>query len=237
MIRFRNISPSAFVQCLIEFLGSSMAKKSWADQTTDEVLRLWQRTAEVSELATTRAEQMIDLVEIFASQIDGILVLLVRGNAFQLQIVWNLFRTARELSYIRIHLESFLESSKCCWDGISEVKNAKLLVPLKLHRIKGIEATAKIKLTSNSVVVLKCDFHIVKRIVDDANALYCRRWLSENGLHELLAVYTPDDEICILWSGYIRKSTCPDKRYWHAARIVRMMRALCVQHYCHFTYQ
>ena len=82
-----------------------------------------------------------------------------------------------------------------------------------------------------------CDFSIVGKIVNDANVLYCRRWLSENGLYYLLKAYTPDDKIIMRWAVYMSKSTCKDIRKRRAQRIVLMMCALRAQHYCVFSYQ
>ena len=199
--------------------------------TIHDVLKRWHHTT-LLEL-----EQMIDVVHIFESQIDGTKVIWVRGNPFQLQVVWDLFQEASELSHVRAHIEALKGSSMCCWRGASELEYAKLLVPFDISKLEDIQRKATIQLTSECVVLLMCDFKIVQRLVKHANALYCRRWLSENGLNLLLNACTLDDEISKTWAGYMSEPTCKDMRQYRAMRIVLMMLTLRAQHYCVFSYQ
>ena len=134
----------------------------------------------------------IDLVQIFESQEDGILVTKVKGYSSQLQIVWDCFRYAEELSFLRQHLKTFLRH----------------------------------------VILLKCDFSIVRNSILNAYALFCKEYLSRNGLGNLLTVYTPDDAACTQWADMLLSSSNAYGREWHTARVHRMMNALFVQGYC-----
>ena len=180
-----------------------------------------------------------ELVQIFETQADGILVaeVLPRDrpldcSAAHLQIVWDSFQYAREMSFIREYIEAMnCQPVKCCWEGLGEANHAKLLVPLSADRIKDIERKARIKLTSSNVIVLKCDFKIVREVVQGAYALFCRRWLSWNGFNDILAECTVDEDTCVRWMDMLL--TLPTQRSIddHAERIRRMMCVLYHQDY------
>ena len=172
----------------------------------------------------------MDLVQIFESQGDGILVTKVTGKC--LQVVWKCFQRADELSYIRNHFTSLKYPVECCWEGVSEVNYTKILVPLNPDRIKEIARKAKVELSGTHVILLKCDFTIVRNSIHNAYALFCKEYLSRNGLGTLFIVYTPDDETCTQWADLLLTSYGPYGREWHTARIHRMMHALFAQGYC-----
>ena len=173
----------------------------------------------------------MDLVQIFESQKDGILVTKVTGYSSQLQVVWKCFQGADELSYIRNHFKSMRYPVECCWEGVSEMNYTKILVPLKTDRIKQIAREAKVEISSTHVILLKCDFTIVRNSIHNAYALFCKEYLSRNGLGNLLTVYTPDDETCTQWADLLLTSYGLNGRAWHIGRIERIMQALFDQRY------
>ena len=180
-----------------------------------------------------------DIVQIFETQADGILVAEVlprdhpsNWSAAHLQIVWDSFQYAREMSFIREYIETLnCQPVKCCWEGLGEVNHAKLLVPLPTDRIKNIERKANIKLTSSNVILLKCDFQIVREVVQGAYALFCRRWLSWNGFNDILANCTVDEETCVRWTDTLLALPTQQTIDDHAERIRRMMCVLYLQGY------